>query len=364
MKVAFVVFYSRQAGGVRRRIIRVYNELCKRYSDISCDVIVCGADDKITADEMLSKMDCSTESLKIRVFNKLLWLFYLLFNNRYHLIHFWGYGRYVRAMQYIFRIKRMHNIFTSCDYPHAYNLLPPERMNRYIDILCHADYIDLLYPLGKDFANRYAKGKVFITPGTFTDLNIFCPADKEKIFVYAAARLNDDKDPILLIEAVELCKEHIRKHGYRVIILGTGIHEEYMKSYIVRNGLEDIIEMVGYQKTSLYLPKAEVFFSLQKHENYPSQSLAEAVACGCYSIITDVGDSRKCASEEFAEFVQGNPQAVSQAIVKYLGFDDGVKKNVVSIARQFALNNYSIENSIRYYRMLLEEAMKKTDMKS
>lgn len=100
--------------------------------------------------------------------------------------------------------------------------------------------------------------------------------------VYAAARLEDNKDPKLLLRAVNICKDDIRKNGYRVIVLGRGEHEEWMKSYIAENKLNDIVEMAGYQKTSEYLPFAEVFFSLQKERKL---SITESCRSCCLWVL-------------------------------------------------------------------------------
>lgn len=357
MKIAFVIYWSGTPGGVGRRLSRVYSAICKENKNISCDIIaICGNTSEDYKMLLRSQtQDWSVENLNILMYKPKQGLLYLLFSNKYQLIHLWGHGRYGEILQRIYRIKRKKILYTVCGYPEAYNLIPEFKMDSFKKHLRCADCVDLLYPAAEEFIRQYTNGKLFITPGTFTDLNTFRPGKKEKTLVYAAARLDDNKDPKLFVRAVNLCQDQIRKNGYRVIILGKGLYEEYIKSYINENELGDIINMVGYQTTSLYLPYAEVFFSLQKRENYPSQSLAEAVACGCYSIITDVGDSRKCAEEEFAEFVDGNDISVAQAICRYMGKSDEEKRKVISSARQYALQNYTIEKSKNYYINLLKE---------
>lgn len=219
-----------------------------------------------------------------------------------------------------------------------------------------ADHVDLLYPAGVDFISRYVKeGRLTVTPGTFTDLDLFKPQKKNKTIVYAAARLEDSKNPILFIESINACADQIRAAGYRVILLGKGKYEEYLHNYVKKNELTDIVYLAGYDQTSKYMPTASVFFSTQKLENYPSQSLAEAAACGCYLIITDVGDSRRCADDSFAAFVKANSQELSQALVRYIGYSDQEKEAIVSKARAFAEAHYSIEESKRYYLEILKK---------
>lgn len=90
------------------------------------------------------------------------------------------------------------------------------------------DHVDLLYPSGTDFVSRHVKkGRLTVTPGTFTDLTRFKPQQKYKTIVYAAARLEDSKDPILFIESINEAREAIRAAGYRVILLGQGKYETH-----------------------------------------------------------------------------------------------------------------------------------------
>lgn len=354
MKIAFIGFWMKYPGGLLRRISRVYNSLCSQNENLSCDILLVGGSKKEKTETMFNKIDCSTDNLRIIRMSPIECLLFLLFTNRYSLVHFWGNSRFSEILQRILRIKRQKALYTVCDYRVGYGLFDETVMKRVRRLFRNAEYIDLLYPAAEEFVRENTKGKVFITPGTFTDLSIFKPEKKEKIMVYAAARLEDNKNPMLLVRAVNLCRDEIRKNGYRVIILGDGEYKEYLKSYIGKNDLIDIVALAEYQKTSKYLPSAEVFFSLQENENYPSQSLAEAVACGCYSIITDVGDSRKCATEQFASFVEGTETAVAMAIRKYFSMDEKEKRDIINSAREFALKNYSIEKIKDYYMSLLD----------
>lgn len=356
MRVALVVFFSDNIGGATRRLIRVYGELCKENKNILCDIIAVktGLSDVQT---IFQNTDCAMEGFHILKFKrKLTALFYLLCTNKYQVVHSFGMGRFFMVLEKANRIKKKKNLLSICGYPDAYGLQPERLMKRVRRQLHDADYVDLLYPAGETFIKQYTLGKLFITPGTFTNLKIFRPIEKEKKLVFAAARLEDNKNPMLLLRAVHLSQDHIRSNGYRVIVLGKGEYKTEMESYIQQNDLDDIIQMVGYERTSRYLPSAEIFLSLQRYENYPSQSLVEAVACGCYSIITDVGDSRKCANEEFAAFVEENASSVAREIIRYFGFSEEEKRKIVSSAREFALQNYSIEKSKDYYRMLIEQS--------
>lgn len=357
MNIVFVFYAKDSFGGVERRIARIYNKICSENNDIKCDIVIRGCDLN-TALAIFRQADCDVENINhIYAFkSRLKSLFHIMFSRKYKIIHFFCAGKYNTVVQLACRLFNKKNIYTVCSYQEAYNYFPEKYMRKVKRQLRLADHVDLLNPAGIDFISKYTKkGNLSITPGTFTDLTLFKPQKKSNIIVYAAARLEDSKNPMLFIECINKCRDTIRKAEYRVVLLGKGRHEEYIKKFVNDNKLKDIVYLAGYDKTSNYLPMANVFFSVQQLENYPSQSLAEATACGCYLIITDVGDSRRCANSSFAAFVNANTEELSQALVRYIECSNEEKETIVSNARAFAESNYLIEKSKKYYLEILNK---------
>lgn len=361
MDIAFILNIGSSAGGVQRRLTRVYNEICAENKDIKCDIIVRGCDIN-TALALLHLADCDVANFNsIYAFKSRLWsLAYVLLSQKYRIIHFYHAGEYNIFVQLVCKLCNKKNIYTICNYQEAYDSYSKNHMRKVKILARVADHVDLLYPLGADFVSQYVKkDRLTVTPGTFTDLELFKPQKKNRTIVYAAARLEDSKDPILFIESINEARDAICAAGYRVILLGQGQYEEYLQNYVKDHDLTDIVHLAGYDKTSKYMPTANVFFSTQVLENYPSQSLAEAAACGCYAIITDVGDSRRCADESFAAFVKPNKEALSQALVGYLEMSEQEKRAIVEKARAFAETHYSIEESKKYYLEILKKLNKR-----
>ncbi len=357
MNFAFLFYLKDSFGGAERRIARIYNEICAENKDIKCDIVVRGCD-KETALKLFKQADCHVENFNriVAIKSPILCLVYLLLTRRYKLIQFFSASNYNVSVQYACKLSGKKSLYTVCGYMEACNKFPESHMKNVRKQLKMADYIDLLNPTGIPFVSQYIKkGKLSITPGTFTDLDVFRPGQKEKTIVYAAARLEEPKNPRLFIEGINKCQESIRSNGFTVYLLGKGKEEQYLREYISEHNLSDIVNMVGYDKTSKYLPTASVFFSLQKLENYPSQSLAEAAASGCYLIITDVGDSRKCADESFASFVKDDPGELAVALEKYISMNADGKLQVIKSARAFAEKNYNINASKEYFKKLLQE---------
>lgn len=357
MNIAFIFSSQDSFGGVQRRLVRVYNEICAENDDLKCDVVVRECDINMLLARFM-QADCDVANINhIYTFkSRLMGLLYILFSRKYNAIHFFAANKYNILVQLVCKLSGKKSIYTVSNYQEAYNCFSKKRMRKVKLQLHLADHVDLLYPAGIDFISQYVKkGNLSITPGTFTDLNLFKPQKKSKTIVYAAARLEDSKNPILFIECINECRDVIRAAGYRVILLGKGKYMKYIKRYVSDNGLADIVYLADYDKTSKFMPTANVFFSTQKLENYPSQSLAEAAASGCYLIITDVGDSRRCADDSFAAFVKANKEELSQALVRYIGYSDQEKEEIVLKARAFAETHYSIEESKKYYSEILHK---------
>lgn len=363
MNIAFVFGLKniKSFGGAERRLSRIYNEICAENDDLKCDIVIRGCDIN-TASALFRKADCDVANINhIYAFgSRLKLLLYVFSLSKYKIIHFFDASKQNIALQLICKLSNKKSIYTICNYGEAYNCHAVKRMRKVKLQLRLADHVDLLYPSGIDFISRYVKkGRLTVTPGTFTDLELFIPQKKNRTIVYAAARLEDSKNPILFIESINEARDAICAAGYRVILLGQGKYEEYLQNYVKDHGLADIVNLAGYDQTSKYMPTANVFFSTQVLENYPSQSLAEAAACGCYAIITDVGDSRRCADESFAAFVKPDKVALSQALVGYLEMGEQEKKAIVEKARAFAETHYSIEESKKYYLEILRRLDKR-----
>ena len=360
MYFAFLFYLKDSFGGAERRIARIYNELCEENESIKCDIVVRGCD-RNKALKLFKQADCDISHFNRLVAFKspLICFMYLLFTRRYRLVQFFSASNYNIAVQCACKLSKKMSLYTICGYQEACNTFPEPHMKKVRKQLELADYIDLLNPTGISFVSKHIKkGKLSITPGTFTDLKVFKPQTKRKTIVYAAARLEESKNPKLFIEGINECKDEIRENGYYVYLLGKGKEEQYLRDYISQNRLSQIVELVGYDKTSKYLPTASVFFSLQKLENYPSQSLAEAAASGCFLIITDVGDSRKCADDSFAAFINDDPKKLAEELKRYISFSEEEKEQVIMNARKFSEENYSIEKSKAYFEKLLLDAEK------
>lgn len=122
-----------------------------------------------------------------------------------------------------------------------------------------------------------------------------------------------------------------------------------MKSYIYSK--LDVIDnhniSVGYCENPIEkLSKSKVFLSLQDYNNYPSQSVFEAIKSGCLVIATDVGETRKILNDENSILIRNKDELVS-AIKAALG-DSAFRKLLVQESEKI-FQKHNIEKFSSYF---------------
>ena len=95
------------------------------------------------------------------------------------------------------------------------------------------------------------------------------------------------------------------------------------------------------------------YSSLAIVTNYPSQSLLEAIASGCYIIASDTGDTNLLVKDDFGKLCDSNAKSIGDAILEYVKMDDAQHQQIVSDARDFALNHFTMEASMEYYYSII-----------
>ncbi|WP_062051714.1 glycosyltransferase [Bacillus sp. JCM 19034] len=113
---------------------------------------------------------------------------------------------------------------------------------------------------------------------------------KENLIVYAS-RFIERKNPILFAKSVK--KLLSEKSDWNVVILGKGPLEKEIND-ILQSEIDDNRVIIEYSKDIYsYLRKSKIFVSLIYPDNYPSQSILEAMYMKNAIIATNVGNTDK-----------------------------------------------------------------------
>ena len=117
---------------------------------------------------------------------------------------------------------------------------------------------------------------------------------KENLIVYAS-RFIERKNPILFAKAVQKLLD--TNKDWKVAVLGKGPLEEEIKR-ILKKYIENGRVVVEYTKDIFcYLKKSKIFVSLIYPDNYPSQSILEAMYMMNAIVATNVGNTKIFVTE-------------------------------------------------------------------
>jgi glycosyltransferase involved in cell wall biosynthesis len=187
--------------------------------------------------------------------------------------------------------------------------------------------------------------RIQVSPGSCVDMERFKPAEKKQPWVTFAGRFIEEKNPCLFVEACALV--HRRLPEVRFFMLGEGPMDGAIKELVKRHGLETCMQVEWSNAADLILGQTQVFASLQRMDNYPSQALLEAMACGTAVVATDVGLTRKLVDESVGLLVQPEPAMVADAIIALM--DNPVRASELGRqARERVARDHSMDAYLNY----------------
>ena len=214
----------------------------------------------------------------------------------------------------------------------------------------NSDHIDFLSPFIlegiRDRGIKVREESVSITPCSFTDYSKCKIGDKTSFQVVFAGRLEKDKNPEIFIEAaVKLSKKYpeILFH-----IMGEGGLSLSIKEKVKSSQFSNIIFHGFHPQPTEIMADASVFVSIQTTNNYPSQSVLEAMACGNAIIATDVGDTRMFINQLNGLLISLDVTELAKAIER-LYLDKDLRKQLGRFAYSYVRENHTIEKMAEYY---------------
>jgi len=209
---------------------------------------------------------------------------------------------------------------------------------------CHA--IDALSLSIRDdlVARGVDSGKIQVAPCSFTDLTLCQPAPHKKRWVVFLGRFVEIKNPLLLAQAIPKVITQVSDvHFY---FLGEGYLQPQLEQLVQDLGIANYVTIRFEPNPTEVLNQSSIFVSLQAEENYPSQSLLEAMACGNAIVATDVGETWRLVDEANGFRIPPTVDAVADAIIKLLKDPLLTQRGLVS--RQRVLLEHTPERFFAY----------------
>jgi glycosyltransferase involved in cell wall biosynthesis len=184
----------------------------------------------------------------------------------------------------------------------------------------------------RKYIRRKDVHKIHIAPCSFTDLSKSKTSDVRDIDVIYISRLVEGKG----LELLDQIYGDISNINLYVCGFGP------VKPMIPEEKIIQINESFDL------LSRSKIFLSIQKWNNYPYQTLLEAMSCECAIIATDVGETRKIVDDECAVLIPYDASALRDAIFFLLSNPARVRE-LGKNARKRLLREHTIERYMEYF---------------
>lgn len=349
-KCALLFYCSEPPGGAERRLMSVFLE-------IGAHVLVYYSGSDQTQNEILLKKALWTSAPleKLSFYSSRAGWYRAIKDGGYYYVALSDFSKEKLLVLHLLKRHRIRLLWIIADYRIAYGMYSGIKNEIYERAFVrNCTKVDCLYPSAIDGLKMRLRKHTPLsaTPLPYVDLSRFRPIKKENEIVFSA-RLVKDKGLELCINAIVLCASSIRMNNYHVSICGDGEQKESAQEASVLYGCSDIIEFKGYCNMYDILPTASIFLSLQKEVNYPSQSLLEAIASGCYCITVNGPDIDSIIHSNYGAIVEYSVESVSNALVLAMERSEDEKLATVHHAREFAEKSMSKQFAIDYFNELV-----------
>ncbi|MCP3932971.1 MAG: glycosyltransferase [Bacteroidetes bacterium] len=186
--------------------------------------------------------------------------------------------------------------------------------------------------------------QLYTSPCSFTDYSKAYSKKKKKSIVFVG-RFIPFKGINLLLSIIPIvCQRH---KDLKIKILGYGPKQKDVEALIEKHNLFQSV-YIGFSKEPMKeLKESMIFLTLQHYENYPSQSLLEAMACENAIIATDVGLTREIINKDVGILISKNKDELIEAIDKMLEDVDRTMQ-MGKTAREKVINNHTVERYTDY----------------
>lgn len=260
---------------------------------------------------------------------------------------------------YFSQKKRPRIVFVNMDswFSHL-SEQPQKHWYRQFDLFnrahAEADMLDVLSPYILTGLQKrgiqFDTTRCSITACSFTDYSRCFVGDKVPFTIVFAARLEKDKNPLVFVDAaVKLAQEFPEA---RFVIAGEGRLANSIRTKLAESAASN----VDYKGFEANLPNllstSSVFVSLQTDNNYPSQAVLEAMACGNAIIATDVGDTHMFVNEQNGWLIENGVEPLVEAMRHCLkNQQESHAKG--DFAANFVRSNFTLERAMAYYKSIL-----------
>lgn len=232
--------------------------------------------------------------------------------------------------------------------------------------LNHADKILSTSYIMATETQKYTSKKIEVTPFG-VDIKVFKPEQVDSLFakddliIGTVKALEEIYGIEYLIKAFKILKEKYSNLPLKLLIIGTGSQETYLRKLVRDLTLETDVIFTGHVNHSqipIYFNMMHVFVALSKSESFGVAAI-EAAACGKPVVVSNVGGLPEVVDNEVTGFVvpPANPIAAAEAIGKLVA-DEKLREQmgIAGRAKVQKLYNWSdnVNHMISIYQNILD----------
>ena len=178
---------------------------------------------------------------------------------------------------------------------------------------------------------------------------------KSELYLLMLATYEPRKGHKFLIESFQMISKLFPNLKLYIYGYSTGNQKEIVKNEIIRQGLEDLVELNDFTSETRDLVKNARILVVpsQEYESF-NLTIIEAMACGTPIVATDVGGMPEVLGDSEAGYIcpKDDPVEFAKAIIEILN-DDALRTNMGKKGRQTFLDKYNGNAMSQKYRNLL-----------
>jgi len=199
--------------------------------------------------------------------------------------------------------------------------------------------------------------RMLASPCSFIDYSNTRIETKKNLIAFSG-RLHRIKNPLLFVEAIGMICE--KRDDVEFIIMGHGPLEAEVRSRLEELGVMDRVK-VGHESNPVeVLSKAMVFVSLQNINNYPSQALIEAMACGCAVVASDEGETHLLVNKNTGVLVSLAANEVADAVIRMID-NPGWAQDLGVAGRELVTRSHTVERYADHLQKVYQLAIRTKD---
>jgi len=182
---------------------------------------------------------------------------------------------------------------------------------------------------------------------------------REKTQIIFVGRFSAQKDPILLLEALNELPDSLRDR-FELTMIGGGQKGSEIREFVETHSLSDRVRVLGslprHDVFSL-LREADIFVLISHWEGFP-RSILEAMSCGLPIIASDVGGVREAVTPECGILVnRGDQEGITQALIQLIENPEQ-RKSMGAESYKKARNDFALETMLKKTHDLYKEVLR------